>query len=151
MTEQIDKMLRERQAVRDLETIPMTRGQLVQLLIRLYLVEGMKFEQAEIRARIQVDATFAHLRCPEGVGERTTASAVEAAALAARPSFKPHLNTASSCRPAGASYSLPCLGKSPDRPRQASRAPRLCYSRSSRLLSRCRLRSRQLEHQTPSG
>jgi hypothetical protein len=64
VTEQIDKMLRERQAVRDLETIPMTRGQLVQLLIRLYLVEGMKFEQAEIRARIQVDATFAHLRCP---------------------------------------------------------------------------------------
>lgn len=49
------------QAVRDLETIPMTRGQLVQLLIRLHLAEGMNYAQAEIHARYQVDATFVHL------------------------------------------------------------------------------------------
>lgn len=48
--------------VRDLETIPMTRGQLVQLLIRLHIAEGMSFAQAEIHARMQVDATFTHLK-----------------------------------------------------------------------------------------
>ncbi|MET4210547.1 hypothetical protein [Bradyrhizobium sp. LA2.1] len=60
----IDKMLREREAVRDLETIPVTRGQLVQLLVRLHLAEGMNYKQAEIHARTTVDATFAHLRIP---------------------------------------------------------------------------------------
>lgn len=49
-------------AARDLETIPMTRGQLVQLLIRLHMAEGMNYSQAEIHARTMVDATFIHLK-----------------------------------------------------------------------------------------
>jgi hypothetical protein len=48
--------------VRDLETIPMTRGQLVQLLIRLHIAEGMNYSQAQIHARTMVDATFVHLK-----------------------------------------------------------------------------------------
>jgi hypothetical protein len=47
--------------VRDLDTIPMTRGQLVQLLTRLYVAEGMSHAKAEVQARMQVDATFAHM------------------------------------------------------------------------------------------
>jgi len=56
-----DATLTELGRVRDLETIPMTRGQLVQLLIRLHVAEGMSYNRAEINARMQVDATFAHL------------------------------------------------------------------------------------------
>lgn len=55
-------MLKSLGEVRDLETIPMTRGQLVQLLIRLHLAEGMNYSQAEINARMQVDSTFIHLK-----------------------------------------------------------------------------------------
>jgi len=47
---------------RDLEAIPMTRGQLVQLLIRLHVAEGMPYSKAEIHARMLVDVTFAHLK-----------------------------------------------------------------------------------------
>jgi hypothetical protein len=64
VTEEIDKMLRDRQVVRDLESIPMTRGQLVQILVRLHLAEGMNYRQAEIHARTMVDATFVHLHSP---------------------------------------------------------------------------------------
>jgi len=48
--------------VRDLETIPMTRGQLVQILVKLHLAEGMDYKQAEIHARIVVDAAFIQLK-----------------------------------------------------------------------------------------
>lgn len=40
---------------RDLETVPVTRGQLVELLSRVHRAEGMKVEQAEIYARMLVD------------------------------------------------------------------------------------------------
>jgi len=48
--------------VRDLDTIPMTRGQLVQLLVRLYVAEGMSYARAEVQARMQVDATFINMK-----------------------------------------------------------------------------------------
>jgi hypothetical protein len=48
--------------VRDLDTIPMTRGQLVQLLVRLYVAEGSSYAKAETNARMQVDATFINMK-----------------------------------------------------------------------------------------
>ena len=47
-----------RYLVRDLETIPMTRGQLVALLMRVFMAEGMEYAQAEIHARMHVDMAF---------------------------------------------------------------------------------------------
>jgi len=51
-------VLKEYNLVRDLDTIPMTRGQLVALLMRAYIAEGMAYAQAEIHARMQVDQAF---------------------------------------------------------------------------------------------
>lgn len=54
--------LRSMVAVRDLETIPMTRGQLRQLLIRVHIAEGMRCTQAEIHASMHVDQAFIELK-----------------------------------------------------------------------------------------
>jgi len=62
MSEAAMAMLKSLGEVRDLETIPVTRGQLVQLFIRLHIAEGMNYSQAEIHARMNVDATFAHIK-----------------------------------------------------------------------------------------
>lgn len=61
MPDPID-LLKSFAEARDLETIPMTRGQLVQLLIRLHVAEGMAYTKAEIHARMMVDTAFIHLK-----------------------------------------------------------------------------------------
>lgn len=58
----IETFLKRQKEVRDLETIPMTRGQLRQLLIRINVAEGMSYSQAEIHASMHVDRAFIELR-----------------------------------------------------------------------------------------
>lgn len=55
-------LLKAMRAARDLETVPITRGQLVELLARVHRAEGMKVEQAEIHARVLVDQWINQLR-----------------------------------------------------------------------------------------
>ncbi len=58
----IEAFVRRQKEIKDLETIPVTRGQLRQLLIRVHVAEGMPYTAAEIRADMSVAQAFIELR-----------------------------------------------------------------------------------------
>jgi hypothetical protein len=62
MSENETAAIKALRTARDLETVPITRGQLVELLSRVHRAEGMKVEQAENYARMLVDHWVYSLR-----------------------------------------------------------------------------------------
>lgn len=57
-----DLFLKRLETERSLEIVPMTRGQLVQLLTRVHVAEGMPVEQAKIYADVHVSVFIAELK-----------------------------------------------------------------------------------------